>query len=104
MAHYLGLVATTIERWPQAEAYLDEAAAIHHLGALRWHGRTLLARARLHLARDGPDDHHEATQFLDHVTSRARQHGHTGLLHEAHALAASADKTEPSNAPSSTPP
>lgn len=103
VAHYLGLLATTIEKWSQAEGYLDEAADIHHrLGALRWHDRTLLARARLHLARDHPNDPDQATRVLDDVTTRGRQHGHTGLLHEAHALASSIGKTEPSTASSST--
>lgn len=103
MAHYLGLLAITTERWLQAEGYLDDAADLHHeLGAHRWHTRTLLARARLHLARNEPNDHHEAIRLLDTVTARARQHGHTGLLCEAHELVASADQTDPSYAPSST--
>lgn len=87
VAHYLGVLATTTEQWQHAVNYLNEAEDIHdRMGATRWHNRTRLARARLCVLRGDPEEHNDATQLLDEVTTRARDIGQMGLLHEAHAV------------------
>lgn len=87
VAHYLGLLATTLEDWDRAGAYLDQAADLYQrIDAPRWHNHTRLAQARLLLARQHLGDHAEANQILHETTTQARHQGQTGLLHDAQQL------------------
>lgn len=87
VAHYLGLLATTIEEWDQAAAYLDQAAATHHrLRAARWHNRTRLAQARLLTRRNAPGDGAQAERLLHTVHAKARALGQPGLIEESRQL------------------
>lgn len=87
IAHYLGMLATSLEDWPRAEAYLDQAAATHErIGAIRWHNRTRLAHARLLLARDQPGDQRTASVLLRDTTDRARHAGQPTLAHACQRL------------------
>lgn len=89
VAHYLGLLAATVEDWDRADRYLGRAERVHEqLGADRWHARTLHARVRLCLSRDGRGDRAEASRLLRMATTRAEQHGQAGLLREADLLPA----------------
>ena len=57
VAFYLGLLATTIGEWPEADSYFAAAAATHErIGAPTWLARTRLEWARMLLRRAAAED------------------------------------------------
>ncbi|HEX6382912.1 MAG TPA: helix-turn-helix transcriptional regulator, partial [Acidimicrobiia bacterium] len=87
VAHYLGVLATTLERFDDAERHLAAGEAAHErLGAPGWLARTRLERARLLVTRGEPEDAKEARQLLDQVKDSAREMGLAGLERRAAAL------------------
>ena len=88
VAHFLGVLATTLERFDDAERHLAAAGAVHErLSAPGWLARTRLERARLMieaaarrrtLTRPGSS--------CDQVMTTARQLGLVGLERRAAAL------------------
>ena len=87
VAHYLGVLATTLERFDDADRHLAAGEAAHErLGAPGWLARTRLERARLLITRGEPEDAKEARQLLDQVKDSARELGLAGLERRTAAL------------------
>jgi class 3 adenylate cyclase len=87
VAHYLGLLATTLERFDEAERHFAASDAAHdRLQAPGWRARTRLARARLLLTRGRPEDVDEARRLQGEVLVAARELGLAGLERRAAAL------------------
>lgn len=71
VAHYLGLLATTLERF-EAEARFAAAEAMHsRIGAPTWWARTRLEWAWMLLRRQGPGDVKRARGLLDQALATA---------------------------------
>jgi hypothetical protein len=76
VSHYLGLLATTLERYDEAEARFAAAQSIHErLAAPTWLARTRLEWARMLLTRRRPDDHAQARALLEQALDAARNLG-----------------------------
>jgi tetratricopeptide (TPR) repeat protein len=80
LAHHLGQLAATLERWNDAARHFDRALEIHE----RMGARPLLAHteheyARALLDRGLPGDHERATAMLAEALSTARELGMTAL-------------------------
>jgi hypothetical protein len=92
VAHYLGLLATTLEHFDEAERYLVASDAAHErLHAPGWRARTRLAWARLLLRRGQAEDAKQARQLLGQVIATARDLGLVNLEPQS-----SSDATSPS--------
>jgi hypothetical protein len=84
VAHYLGVLATTLEHFDDAESHLAAGEAAHErLHAPGWRARTRLARARLLLRRGRPEDADEARQLLGQVIATGRELGLVNLERRA---------------------
>ncbi|HKN90605.1 MAG TPA: AAA family ATPase, partial [Acidimicrobiia bacterium] len=84
VAHYLGVLATTLERFDDAERYLVASDAAHErLHAPGWRARTRLAWARLLFRRAQPKDAKDARQLLGQVIATARELGLVNLERRA---------------------
>jgi tetratricopeptide (TPR) repeat protein len=84
VAHYLGVLATTLEQFDDAERHLVAADTAHErMHAVGWRARTQLARARLLLRRGQPEDFKEARQLLSQVNATARDLGLVNLERRA---------------------
>jgi class 3 adenylate cyclase len=76
IAHYLGLLATTLEDWAEADTYFRTAADIHaRAGAPGWLARTRLEWAHMLLARRQPGDAQHAHELLGKTLDTARELG-----------------------------
>src|SRR4029453_11330500 len=72
-ARYLGILATVMERWDEAERWLHQALAMNRrMGASPWVGHTLVDLAAVHLQRGRPDDVAAAGRLLDDASAIAR--------------------------------
>jgi hypothetical protein len=84
VAHYLGVLATTLEHFDEAETYLLASDAAHErLQAPGWRARTRLARARLLLRRGEREGAKQARQLLGQVIATARDLGLVNLERRA---------------------
>ena len=73
VAHHLGVLATMLGRYHEAETSFAAAAAIHErLGAPHWLARTRLERARMLLARRAAGDAERARDLLDQALATAQ--------------------------------
>ena len=87
VAHHLGVLATTLGRYDEAETWFAAAAAIHErLGAPHWLARTRLELARMLLARQAAGDAERARDLLDQAMATARDLGLGNLERRAVAL------------------
>jgi tetratricopeptide (TPR) repeat protein len=78
VAHYLGLVAAALGRWPEAEGHFARAAELHlRLDAPSWLARTRLEEARMLRSRDEPGDADWARQLLGQALATARDNALT---------------------------
>lgn len=76
VAHSLGLLATTLGRFDEAEAHFAAAEVVHQsIGAPTWLARTRLEWARMLLARRQPGDAERARDSLGQALATARQLG-----------------------------
>lgn len=76
VSHYLGMLATTLGRFEDAEAHFATAAATHEaIGAPAWLARTRLEWARLLLARRQAGDVDRARLLLGQALDTARELG-----------------------------
>jgi class 3 adenylate cyclase/tetratricopeptide (TPR) repeat protein len=74
VAHYLGLLVTTLGHFEEAEHHFVAAAATHaRIGAPAWLARTRLEWARMLLARRQPGDTQGARELLGHALATARE-------------------------------
>ena len=76
LAHYLGLLATTLDRFDEAEARFAAAAATHErIGAPAWLARTRCEWAAMLLRRGEPGHADRARHLLDQALATARDLG-----------------------------
>ena len=74
VAHHLGLLATTLGRFEEAEQDFHNALAIHErLRAPHFVAQTRLERASMLLRRRGPGDEEQAQDLLGQALSTARE-------------------------------
>jgi tetratricopeptide (TPR) repeat protein len=84
VALYLGLLATTVGDWQQAETYFTAAVATHdRIGAPAWLGRSHLEWARMLLARGEPGDGDRARDLLRQALATARELGLANIERDA---------------------
>jgi tetratricopeptide (TPR) repeat protein len=84
----LGMVATMLERWEDAERHFVTALArCELLGARAIRARVLYERARMHLARGAGGDESRGARLLDDATSLCDELGMPGLQARIAALA-----------------
>jgi class 3 adenylate cyclase len=87
VAFYLGILATALDHFDDADAHFAEALEIHEgLRAPYWIARTKLEQARMLDARGGPDDRARATVLLDKVEATAQEYGFAALMRHAAGL------------------
>jgi DNA-binding SARP family transcriptional activator len=87
VSYYLGLLATTIGDWPEAEARFSTAAATHtRIDAPIWLARTRMEHARMLLLRSRPGDGDRARELLGQALATARDLGLTKVKHDTAAL------------------
>jgi DNA-binding CsgD family transcriptional regulator len=76
VSRYLGALATTMERWDEAEQHFEDALAMNaRMGARPWLAHTQHEYAKMLLARHQPGDHDKATVLLDTALVTARELG-----------------------------
>jgi hypothetical protein len=76
VAHHLGLLAGTLDRFDEAEARFAAALATHErFGAPAWLARTRCEWAAVLLRRGVPGDAERARRFLDQALATARKLG-----------------------------
>ena len=84
---YLGLLATTLERWDDAERHFEDALEMNtRMGAGRWLAWTQLPVRRHAAARDGPGDREKALSLLSQALDIAQRLGMKALLERSLAL------------------
>lgn len=87
VAHYLGLLATTLGRFDEADAQFSAAEATHRrIGAPTWLARTQLERARMLLRHGQSGDADKAHQLLSEALATAQALGLAKLEQDAAAL------------------
>jgi class 3 adenylate cyclase/tetratricopeptide (TPR) repeat protein len=87
VSYYLGLLATTLQRFDEADTRFSAAQAIHErLGAPAWLARTRLEWARMLLTRGQPGDVDRACDLLGQALQTARELGLGAVERRAVAL------------------
>lgn len=87
-ARHLGLLATTLRRWDEAERHFEVALALNELqGGLPWVAHTRHAHAAMLLDRGQPSDRERAASMNDAATHAAIELGMQGLSARCAALA-----------------
>jgi hypothetical protein len=87
VALYLGMLASVLGRFDDAEPHFAEAMEIHErMRAPYWIARTQLEHARMLVARGGPGDGSLVGVLLDQVESTAAEYGFAGLTRHAAGL------------------
>jgi tetratricopeptide (TPR) repeat protein len=87
VAHHLGLLATTLGRYGEADQHFHDALAIHErIGAPHFMARTRLERACMLLKRRRPGDDELAHSLLSQALSTARELGLLKVERRAAAL------------------
>jgi class 3 adenylate cyclase/tetratricopeptide (TPR) repeat protein len=88
VALYLGLLATTLDRYDDAEAHFAEAHAMHErIGAPYWLAVTRVEWAKMLLRRDQHGDRDRARAMIDQALATAREYGFGGVERQATRLA-----------------
>lgn len=84
VALYLGLLATTLERYDDANAHFAEAHAMHErIGAPYWLAVTRVEWAKMLLRRNFNGDRDRARAMLDQALATAREYGFGGVERQA---------------------
>ena len=79
VGRYVGLLATTLARWDEAEWHFDEAIALNErIGARPWGAHTRNDYARMLLARDAPGDRARARGLAAAALATYRELGMPG--------------------------
>jgi hypothetical protein len=87
VSHYLGLTATTLRHFSEAEARFAAAEATHErIGAPTWLARTRLEWARMLLIRREPGDIERALALLTQAVATAREFALANIERRAVAL------------------
>jgi tetratricopeptide (TPR) repeat protein len=88
VARYLGLLATTTERWDKAELHFEDALAMNaRMGARPWLAHTANDYARMLHARSSRSDRERAEALLDGALGTYRELGMDDYVSAATALA-----------------
>jgi DNA-binding SARP family transcriptional activator len=88
VARYLGLLATTTERWDEAGLHFEDALAMNaRMGARPWVAHTAHDYARMLHARNSPSDRERAQALLDSALGTYRELGMGDYAAAAAALA-----------------
>jgi tetratricopeptide (TPR) repeat protein len=91
VSRYLGLLATTMKRWDEADRHFEDAlGANERMGFRPWLAHTQRDYARMLLTRTGPGDRERAAELLDAALVTYRELGMEPHVAEASALARSA--------------
>jgi DNA-binding CsgD family transcriptional regulator len=86
-SYFLGLLATTLERWDDAARHFADALAMNErMGARPFVARTQLAFATMLVKRDAPGDRDQADALLDAALATANELGMVRLTAEAAAM------------------
>ena len=87
VAHYLGMLATTLEHYEAGEAHFSEAIEIHtRLRAPYWIASTRIELSRLLLERKNSDDAARARQLLADALTTAAEFGFRNLQRRSSVL------------------
>ena len=87
VAHHLGLLATTLGRYEEADRHFHDALGIHErIGAPHFVARTRLEKASMLLSRRAPGDDEQARNLLGQALSTARELGLLDVERRAAAL------------------
>jgi tetratricopeptide (TPR) repeat protein len=87
VSYYLGLLATTLERWADAERHFEQSIAIsQRIGAPPWVAHARYAWADMLVRRDEPGDRERALALVGEALSAAEQMGMVRLAGLALAL------------------
>jgi DNA-binding CsgD family transcriptional regulator len=79
-ARYLGLLATTMRRWEEAQRHFEDALSMNaRMGAKPWLAHTQRAYAAMLLARGQAGDHERATSLLAGALALSRELGMQAL-------------------------
>ena len=79
-SRYLGMLATTMERWDEAEQHFQEALAMNtRTGARPWLAHTQHDYAVMLLARGQPEDRTQAMTLFEEALTTARELGMRAL-------------------------
>ncbi|MBI1886651.1 MAG: AAA family ATPase [Chloroflexi bacterium] len=85
--HYLGLLATTMGRWREAQRHFEDALEMHEkMRSPPWLAHTRYEYARMLLARGEPGDREKAQALLSQALATARELGMQKVAAEAEAL------------------
>jgi class 3 adenylate cyclase len=86
-SRHLGLLATTLSRWEEAEQHFQDALEMHaKMGAPSWLARTQHDYANMLLARGSPDDGEKALALVGEALETAQELGMSRLVEQALAL------------------
>jgi class 3 adenylate cyclase len=87
ISRFLGLLATTMERWPEAEQHFQYALEVHmKMGARLWVPWTQFQYAEMLLRRNDAGDRKKALSLLAQALATAQELGLKALLERALAL------------------
>jgi uncharacterized protein HemY len=76
VSRYLGLLASTMSRWQDAERHFEDALEMNErMGARPWLAHTHYDYARMLLDRDDPGDREHAQELLDQALATYRELG-----------------------------
>jgi DNA-binding SARP family transcriptional activator len=76
VSRYLGLLATTMERWSEAALHFEEALEMNErMGARPWLAHTQHDYARMLLARDGTGDAEHARELIERALATYQELG-----------------------------
>jgi tetratricopeptide (TPR) repeat protein len=90
VARYLGLLATSLGRFDEAERHFDAGLAMNeHMGARPWLAHTQFDYARMLLAREAAGDHERALSLAASALATYRELGMAPWVDRAEALEAS---------------
>lgn len=99
-ARYLGLLATTMERWEEAPRHFEDALVINaKIGARPFVARTQYEYACMLLTRGRPGDRKRALELLDQALATARELEMKKLEEKIQGLRASTPHPTPSPQP-----
>ena len=91
-ARYLGMLAATMKRWPDAERHFESALEMNaRQGARPWLAHTQYQYAAMLLARKGPGDRERGLALLEGAAAIARELGMQALAERVAALAEEAE-------------
>jgi DNA-binding SARP family transcriptional activator len=80
ISRHLGLLATTMSRYDEAELHFQDALEVHaNLGSRLWTAHTQYNQACLWLRRDQTGDHERAVMLLDEVLNASQRYGFGAL-------------------------